>query len=146
MRHVPECIFLCTSSQPPVTRTSIEPPLSRRERQVMDAVLRLGEATVARVLELVPDAAGYNAVRNTLAILERKGHVHRHRVGSRHVYAPAVRRDVAGRVAAKRLLRTFFGGEPREAILTMLDLSARDFTDVELRELRSLIEKSREQE
>ena len=128
-----------------MSRTSPDPALSRRERQAMDVVLRLGEATVAEVLAQLPDAAGYNAVRNTLTILERKGHLRRRRDGNRHVYAPVVRRAVAARAAAKRMLRTFFGGEPRDAILTMLDLSARDFTDAELDELRALIEKSKVQ-
>jgi predicted transcriptional regulator len=109
----------------------------------MDVVLRLGKATVTDVLAQVPDAAGYNAVRNTLTILERKGHLRRARDGNRHVYAPAVRRDVAARAAAKRLLRTFFGGEPRDAMLTMLDVSARDFSDAELAELREMIARSK---
>jgi predicted transcriptional regulator len=120
-----------------------DPPLSRRERQIMDVVLRVGEASVADVLKRVPDAAGYNAVRNTLTILERKGHLRRRRDGNRHLYAPAVRRELAGRAAVKRVLRTFFAGQPRDAILTMLDVSARDFTDAELEELRALIAKSR---
>lgn len=122
---------------------SLDPPLSRRERQVMDVVLRLGEASVADALAQVPDAASYNAVRNTLTILERKGHVRRRTEGNRHVYTPAVARSLAGRAAAKRLLRTFFGGEPRDAIVTLLDVSARDLTDDELDELRALIDKAR---
>jgi len=120
----------------------VEPPLSRRERQAMDAVIRLGEATVADVLNQLPDASGYNAVRNTLTILERKGHLRRRSSGSRHVYRPVVSRDVAGRAAAKRLLRTFFGGKPRDAILTLLDVSPGDFKSAELNALRTLIEKS----
>lgn len=124
---------------------SPDPALSRRERQAMDVVLRLGAATVADVLAQLPDAAGYNAVRNTLNILERKGHLRRRREGNRHLYAPVVRRDVAGRAAMRRVLRTFFSSEPRDAILTMLDVSARDFSDAELNALRVLIEKSKAQ-
>ena len=128
-----------------MARTPAEPSLSRRERQVMDAVLRLGGGAVADVLAQVPDAAGYNAVRNTLNILVRKGHLWRRLEGSRHVYAPMVAPRVAGRVAAKRLLRTFFSGEPIEAVLTLLQVAERELDDRELEEIRAWIDRARQQ-
>ena len=49
--------------------------LSRRESQVMEAVYRRGEASVAQVLEDLADPPGYNSVRSTLGILEDKGYL-----------------------------------------------------------------------
>ncbi|MHC4984405.1 MAG: BlaI/MecI/CopY family transcriptional regulator, partial [Planctomycetota bacterium] len=49
--------------------------LSRRERQVMDVVYELGQATVAEVRSRVPDPPSYSAVRALLRVLEQKGHL-----------------------------------------------------------------------
>ena len=38
--------------------------LGRRERQIMDAVYRLGRATAADVLAELPDPPSYSAVRS----------------------------------------------------------------------------------
>ena len=40
--------------------------LSRRERQIMDILYRSGKATAAEVLEALPDAPSYSAVRALL--------------------------------------------------------------------------------
>ena len=45
--------------------------LSRRERQIMDIVYELNEATVAQVLELISDPPSYSTVRALLRVLAR---------------------------------------------------------------------------
>ena len=122
-----------------------EPALSRRERQIMDVVLRLGAAAVGDVLTEVPDAASYDAVRDTLNILVRKGQLRRRSEGNRHVYEPRVPPRVAGRAAARRLLHTFFAGKPGAAILTLLNEAERDLEEHELAEIRAWIDRAREQ-
>ena len=47
--------------------------LSRRERQIMDVLYRRGAASVAEVMEDMPDPPSYSAVRATLRVLEEKG-------------------------------------------------------------------------
>ena len=49
--------------------------LSRRERQIMDIIYQLGQASAAEVLENLPDPPSYSAVRAMLKILEDKGHL-----------------------------------------------------------------------
>ncbi len=49
--------------------------LSRRERQIMDAVFVLGEATVNKVVETIPSPPTAMAVRRMMHILEEKGHL-----------------------------------------------------------------------
>jgi predicted transcriptional regulator len=49
--------------------------LSKRERQIMDVLYQMGEATVGEVLERIPEPPSYSAVRATLRVLEEKGHV-----------------------------------------------------------------------
>ncbi len=67
--------------------------LSRRERQIMEIVYRLGEATAAQVLEQIEDPPSYSAIRALLRILVDKQHL-QHRVdGQRYIYAPVVSRS-----------------------------------------------------
>jgi predicted transcriptional regulator len=127
-----------------MTKPPFEHRFSRRERQAMDVVYRLGEASVADVLERVPDAAGYNAVRNTLSILVNKGFLRRRREGQRFIYATAVPVATAKRSAMRHLMKTFFSGSPRDAILTMLDLSSARLSEDELDEIAAWIDERRE--
>ena len=53
--------------------------LSRRERQIMDAIYQLGTATANDVMDNIPDPPSNATVRKLLSILEEKGHIH-HRV------------------------------------------------------------------
>jgi len=71
--------------------------LARRERQIMEIVYRLGQATAADVLAELPDPPSYSAVRAHLRILEDKGHLRHNRDGVRYVFSPIVGRDRARR-------------------------------------------------
>ncbi len=71
--------------------------LSRRERQIMDAIYAAGEANAATVLVALPDPPGYSTVRTLLRILEDKGHLKHRNDGSKFVYAPTRTRSRAGR-------------------------------------------------
>jgi predicted transcriptional regulator len=102
-------------------RTVSTHSLSRRERQIMDVLYRLGRATAAAVRDELPSPPSYSAVRALLRILERKGHV-RHAVdGPRYVFEPVATRAVERRSALRHLVRTFFDGSPADAMLALLD-------------------------
>ena len=116
------------------------PQLSRRERQIMDVIYRLGDATVQDVLNGLPDPPTYSAVRGLLRILEEKGHLRHRQQGARYVYQPTVTRETARRHALQQMLKTFFDGSPTQAVAALLDLSAQDLTDDELDRLEALIE------
>ncbi len=82
--------------------------LSRRERQIMDIIYQLVQATAAEVLENLPDPPSYSAVRAMLKILEDKGHLRHKQQGPRYVFLPKVSREKAKRSAVQHLLQTFF--------------------------------------
>src|SRR3954470_17489067 len=82
--------------------------LSRRERQIMDFLFRVHRATAADVMEGLPDAPSYSAVRALLRILEQKGHIKHEEEGRAYVYMPLQRRDSARQSALSHLLKTFF--------------------------------------
>jgi len=60
---------------------------SRREREIMDALYKLGKASAAQILEQIPNPPTYTAVRTLLTILEKKGHVRHQSDGTRYVRA-----------------------------------------------------------
>src|SRR4249920_2304053 len=120
--------------------------LSRRERQIMDAVYRLGEASAADVASALPDRPAYNAVRVTLGILEKKGFLKHRQDGPRYVYAPVIARDKAKQSAMKHVLRTFFQGSPSAAILALLGGEASKLSRQDLDDIAAAIARARTKE
>ena len=117
--------------------------LSRRERQIMDILYRLGSGTAAEVQQHLPEAPSYSAVRALLRILEDKGHLKHAYDGPRYVYAPVVSRPVAQKSALKQMLRTFFDGSTSQAVAALLDMSAKDLSEAELDRLAKLVEQAK---
>jgi predicted transcriptional regulator len=117
--------------------------LTRRERQIMDVLYRRGDATVSEVLEELPDAPTYSAVRAMLRKLEEKGHIDHDAQGPRYVYRPTLPREEARDTALARMVRTFFDDSPGKTVAALLDLKAADLSVQELDELAALIEQAR---
>ena len=119
--------------------------LSRRERQIMDFLHRVGKATAADVMEGIPDAPSYSAVRALLRILEGKGHLrHTEEAGTgKYTYFPTRARDHAGKSALQRVVQTFFDNSAEKAVAALLDLADRDLSEQELERLAKLIEQAR---
>lgn len=119
--------------------------LTRRERQIMDVIYSRGQATVAEVLEEMPDPPGYSAVRAMLRKLEAKGHLRHAEEGPRYVYIATVPRHQARQSAIDRLVQTFFGGSVTKAAAALLDHAAASTGEDELRELADRIERARKE-
>ena len=117
--------------------------LSRREREIMDAIYRLGSAPATRVAEELGAEDTFDSIRVTLGILEKKGVLKARRDGNRNVYSPAVPVSRAKRSALRHLLHTFFEGSSSKAILSLLDSSK--LTDDELDEIETLLRKRRQE-
>ncbi len=123
----------------------VPPELSRRERQIMDAVFALGEATVNQVVEAIPSPPTAMAVRRMMHILEEKGHLQRRESGREVIYAPRQAKDKAGRLAFERVLETFFGGSLEEALAAHLH-SRKDRVSADERErLIALINRAKQE-
>jgi len=120
-----------------------EGALSRRERQIMDIVYEMKEASALQVLERLPSPPGYSAVRALLRVLEHKGHLTHRQDGPRYVYAPRMPKDKARRSALAHLKRTFFDGSTTDVVAALLDISEADLSENDYRELQALIEKAR---
>ncbi len=119
--------------------------LSRRERQIMDIIYRLGQATAQEVLENLEDPPSYSAVRAHLRVLEEKQHLRHRWDGPRHVFEPTVSRERVRRSALKNLLRNFFDDSYEEMIAALLEGSGKDLSDDELKKLVRMIEQARKE-
>ena len=117
--------------------------LSRRERQIMDVLYRLGAATAAEVQSNIPEAPSYSAVRALLRILVEKGHIRHSYDGPRYVYSPIISRPVAQKSALKQLVKTFFDGSTSNAVAALLDMSGKDLSDSELDRLAKIVEQAK---
>jgi len=121
------------------------PELSRRERQIMSVVHRLGRATAAEVLAAMPEPPSYSAVRAMLRILEDKGQLKHEQDGPRYVYSTTMPVARAGRSALRDVVTTFFAGSAEEAVATLIDMNERKLSGEELDRLADLINRAREE-
>lgn len=122
-----------------------KPGLSRRERQIIDALYTLGEATVGEVMERMPDPPSYSAVRATLRVLEEKGHVKHRQDGPRYLYLPTVSRDKAQSNALKHLVGTFFGGSVEQAVMALLSMPETKMSEDQLELLARQVRQAEEE-
>ncbi len=120
--------------------------LSRRERQIMDIVFRLGRATAAEVMAALPSDTTSSTVRTQLRVLEQKGHLRHEMDGLRFVYFPVVARQTARRSALRHVVDTFFDGSPEKAVAALLGGEAARLSEDELDRIAALIAKAREED
>ena len=73
------------------------PTLTDAELRPMEVLWQRGSATVAEVVEALPERLGlsYSTVLTTLRILEQKGYVRHTKEGQAYVYHPVVNRSQA---------------------------------------------------
>ncbi len=117
--------------------------LSRRERQIMEIIYRLGHATAAEIQKEMPDPPSYSAIRALLRILVDKQHLQHRPDGPRYVYSPTVSRSKARVGALTQVVNTFFDGSALQAVSALLGSSQGKLTEQELDELRELVEATR---
>jgi predicted transcriptional regulator len=129
--------------KPRRTRKETPDRFSRREREIMDALYRLGRATAAQILDEIADPPSYTAIRTQLTILERKGHVRHTSDGTRYVYEPRIAREQMGRRAIDTLLKTFYGNSVEQVVAALLE--QENLAPDELDRLAQLIDKAREE-
>ena len=117
--------------------------LSRRERQIMDIIYSLREASATQVLEAMSDPPTRTAVRTMLRILEQKGQLKHTKRGREFIFQPVYPRKRVARSALKRVLNTFFDGSLEGAVAQHLSDSGTKVSDAELKRLGDLIRQAR---
>src|SRR5919112_4721428 len=119
--------------------------LTKRERQIMDVLYRLGKATAAEILAGLPGAPSYSTVRTQLRTLETKGHVRHEEHGLRYVYIPTVPRHSARKWALKHLVDTFFDGSNAKVVAALLGGEGSRLTDDDLQRIADLVDNARKE-
>jgi predicted transcriptional regulator len=122
---------------------SLHNKLTRRERQIMDILYRVGRATAGAVMAELPGSPHDSTVRTQLRVLEEKGYVRHEEEGLRYVYMPAVPRQTARRDALRHLIDTFFDGSAEQVVGALLGGEGKRVTEAELNRIAEMIAKAR---
>lgn len=120
--------------------------LSRRERQIMDILFSLGEASAVDVQRQLDDPPSNTAVRTMLTILESKGLITHREDGKRYLYRPKESTRRVGKSALRRVVDVFFGGSLEDALAAHLSDSRTRLSRDEIARLRQLIEQARSED
>lgn len=117
--------------------------LGRREREILDIVFRLEEASVADVVQQMAKPPAYDSVRTMLRLLERKGFVKHRADGTKYVYRATLSKSSASRSALSHLMATFFENSVADITAAALNLKSDDLREAELEKLQALIDQAR---
>ena len=117
--------------------------LSRRERQIMDVLYRLGRATAGEVQNQLTGNPAYSTVRAQLRVLEDKGQLRHEEQGLRYVYVPKLPRQKIQQSALKHLVDTLFEGSAEKVVAALLGKGASQITDEQLERMSAMIEEAR---
>ena len=121
------------------------PGLSRRERQIMDILYRLGRATAGEVQKQLTGNPAYSTVRAQLRVLEDKGQLRHEEQGLRYVYVPKLPRQKIQQSALKHLVDTLFEGSAEKVVAALLGKGASEITDEQLERMSAMIEEARKE-
>ncbi len=124
--------------------------ISRRERQIIEVLYRLGEASVAEVLSGMDEPPTYSTVRAMLADLVKKNQITFRQDGKRYLYRPKTGRKKIASGLLRNLINNFFQGRPSDAICAMLEehgkrLSADDICRIQRKIEQAVMENRDEQ-
>ncbi len=117
--------------------------LTKRERQIVDVLYRLGRATAAEIRAQLPGSPSDSTVRTQLRVLEQKGHVRHEEEGLRYVYMPTLSRTAARKSALRHLVDTFFDGSTASVVAALLGGDAAKVSDAELERIAAMVKSAR---
>ena len=119
--------------------------LTRRERQIMEVIYRLGSATAVEVVENLPGRPVNATIRTMLGVLEEKGYLRHERVKGRYIYSPTIPLAKAGKTALNHVVETFFKGSEANAVISILKKSDATLSEQEAELILDLIRQSRKE-
>jgi predicted transcriptional regulator len=105
----------------------------------MEALWRLGSATVAEVHAEMRSPPTQTAIRSALWLLEEKGHVEHEQRGPRNVYRARAAAEQVRSVAMSEMIRTFFRGSPGGAVSAILGDPSAKLADDEISRIEELL-------
>ncbi len=118
--------------------------LGKREREIFEVVLKLGEASVNEVLDELNEPPNYSTVRTILGQLVRKGTLTYRQDGSRYVYRALTTKESAQKSAIRNIVSTLFYGKASDAVVAILDVAGNSLTEEEIERIKNKIEQKKE--
>ena len=117
--------------------------LSKRERQILDVLYELGQASAAEVHAAIHNPPTYTAVRTHLTNLEEKGQVKFEKDGARYIYQPTVPKNEVARSMMDNLVKTFFENNVELVVASLIDREESQISPERLDRLAAIIEQAR---
>jgi BlaI family transcriptional regulator, penicillinase repressor len=118
--------------------------LTRREREIMNAVFALGnKASAEDIRARLHHPPSDSSVRVMLARLEKKGALKHQQDGVRYLYSATTSPSAAKRTALQQYLHTFFGGSLAQMMTSLVADGA--WSDEELADLKTQIDRVRKE-
>jgi len=119
--------------------------LPRREREIFETLLRLGEATATEIRQAMADPPSHSAVRTMLTRLEAKGAVTHRTEEQAYVYKSVPQPAKVRESALKQLVKNFFDGSAASAATALLGLT-KQMDREELDALQRAIDEAKERQ
>ncbi|GEP41658.1 BlaI/MecI/CopY family transcriptional regulator [Brevifollis gellanilyticus] len=118
--------------------------VSRRERQVLEIVMRRGKATAREIEEDLPDAPTYSAVRSILRLLVEKSMLVKTLQGRTDEYSLPLPAEKARVNALHQMVRDFFSNSVGAAAMALLGDRKSKLSKEEADQLMKLIQEARQ--
>ena len=123
-----------------------EKSLSRRERQVIQIVMKRGRVSAREIEEDLPDAPSYSAVRSILRLLVEKNLLIKESVDGRDQFRLPMNSGKARVKALHSLVERFFENSVGEAALALLGQKNARLSEDEAQKLLKLVAEARKNE
>ncbi len=119
------------------------PELSLAQREIMEIVWQLGEASVSDVRAALPDdrKPARNTVRTLLERMEQKGWLKHREQKRKYIYYPARPRDVSVGHKVVDVINGVCGGSAEALVSALLD--HRGLSTGELSRIRAMLDKAK---
>ena len=118
--------------------------LTRREREIMNALFALGNrASAEEIRARLTNAPSDSSVRVMLTRLEQKGLLKHQQDGQRYLYSATMAPAAAKRSALQQFVNTFFSGSMTEMMTALVREGS--WSDDDLSALRAEIERVRKE-
>jgi predicted transcriptional regulator len=115
-----------------------------RERQVVEIIYRLHEATAAQIQEQLDEPPSNSAIRAMLSRLEDKGVLTHREEGQRYFYKAVAAKNKVADSALKKLVGVFFNDSPASAATALLGMSDK-LSSADIDQLQALIDKAKKE-
>jgi predicted transcriptional regulator len=122
------------------------PPLSRRERELLEIIFRLRKSTVTEIMDEMEEPPTRAAVRFLLRVMEEKSHIRHTKRGREFVYEATQPRQSVGKSALHNVLHTFFDGSLQKGLGAYLADPKVHYDGETLEELAEMIEAAKNQQ